>query len=248
LREILRQDEEGDAARGGAGGEENRQGVLVGLEDDLRQQRERARSKQDPVEREVRAAAVAAVDNSGLAKKALGVGESVPRFTLPDAAGQAVAISDVLTHGPAVISFYRGGWCPFCNLELRALQSRLAEIHAAGGSLVAISPETPDLTLSTVAKNSLEFTVLSDHDNTVARAFRLVHRIDPSIVAYQKQNGHDIAAYNGVETAEVPLPATYVVDSSGIVFFAFVSADFTRRADPDDVIEAVQRVAGRQRM
>jgi len=220
----------------------------MGLEDDLQQQRERAWSKQDSVEREVRAAAIAAVDKSGLAEKALGVGESVPQFTLPDAAGQAVTISDVLAHGPAIISFYRGGWCPFCNLELRALQSRLAEIHAAGGSLVAISPETPDLSLSTVAKNSLDFAVLSDHDNAVARAFGLVHRIDPLVVSYQQRNGHDVAAYNGVEPAEVPLPATYVVEPSGIVFFAFVSADFTRRANPDDVIEAVQRAAGRQRM
>jgi len=217
----------------------------VSLEDQLQQQRERARGKQDPVERGVRAAAIAAVGESGLPKKALGVGETVPRFTLPDAAGKAVTISDVLARGPAVISFYRGGWCPFCNLELRALQSRLGEVHAAGGSLVAISPETPDLSMTTVEKNSLGFTVLSDHDNTVARAFGLVHRIDPSIVAYQKRNGHDVAAYNGVEAAEVPLPATYVIDQSGIVHFAFVSADFTRRADPDDVIDAIQRVAAR---
>ena len=169
------------------------------LEDQLQQQRERAWSKQDSVERGVRASAIAAVDKSG----------------------------------------------PFCNLELRALQSRLGEVHAAGGSLVAISPETPDLSLSTVEKNSLDFAGLSDHNNTVARAFRLVHRIDPSIVAYQKRNGHDIAAYNGVEAAEMPLPATYVIDKSGIVRFAFVSADFTRRADPDDVVEAIQQVAGR---
>jgi peroxiredoxin len=217
------------------------------LEGQLQQQRERARSKQDPVEREVRAAAIAAVAESGRAEKALGVGDTVPRFTLPDPAGQAVAINDVLAHGPAIISFYRGGWCPFCNLELRALQSRLGEVHAAGGSLVAISPETPDLSLSTVEKNNLDFTVLSDHDNTVARTFGLVHRIDPSIVAYQKRNGHDVAAYNGTEVAEVPLPATYVIDQSGIVRFAFVSADFTRRADPDDVIEAIQHAAGPQR-
>jgi len=212
----------------------------VGLEGELQQQRERARSRQDSVEREVRAAAITAVDKSGLAGKALGLGEAVPPFTLPDAVGQAVAISDVLAQGPAIISFYRGGWCPFCNLELRALQGRLGDVRAAGGSLVAISPETPDLSVTTVAKNSLEFTVLSDHDNTVARAFRLVHRIDPAIVAYQRINGHDVAAYNGVETAEVPLPATYVIDSSGVVRFAFVSADFTRRADPDDVVAALQ--------
>jgi peroxiredoxin len=108
---------------------------------------------------------------------------------------------------------------------------------------VAISPELPDRSLSTVEKNRLGFPVLSDVGNHVARAFRLVHRIAPNVVAYQLGNGNDVAAFNGAEIAEVPLPATYVVDRAGHVFYAFIGADYTRRGDPDDVVAAVREIA-----
>src|SRR5882757_2301507 len=111
---------------------------IMGLEDELRLQRQRAQERWDPKERSVRAAAIEAVRESGLAGSALTVGESVPRFTLPDATGRPVSVSDVLTLGPVVISFYRGGWCPYCNLELRALQGRLSDIQELGASLLAI--------------------------------------------------------------------------------------------------------------
>jgi peroxiredoxin len=133
--------------------------------------------------------------------------------------------------------------CPYCNLELRAMQEKLPELQDLGATLVAISPELPDRSLSTVEKNELSFPVLSDAGNRVAREFKLVHRIASEVVAYQLGNGNDVAAFNGADVAEVPLPATYVVNQAGVVEYAFVSADYTRRSDPDEVIAAVRKLS-----
>jgi len=214
----------------------------MSLEEELAAQRRQAWQARSPEERKVRAGAIADVDAAGVPAAALAVGDSIPRFTLPDALGRQVAIADLIESGPVVISFYRGGWCPYCNLELRALQGRLPELRNLGATLVAISPELPDRSLSTVDKNELTFPVLSDVGNRVAREFRLVHPIAPEVVAYQLGNGNDVAAFNGAEVAEVPLPATYVVDRTGRVEYAFVSADYTRRAELDDVLTAVRRL------
>jgi peroxiredoxin len=215
------------------------------LETELAAQRQRAYEERSPEERLVRAGAVAAVADAQIPARALGVGELIPRIELPDAAGHTVEVARLLADGPLVISFYRGGWCPYCNLELRALQQRLGALRALGASLVAISPELPDRSLTTAQKNSLEYPVLSDKGNEVARQFRLPHRIDPQIVRYQLGNGNDVAAFNGSDVAEVPLPATYVVGTDGIVRFAFVSADYTQRAEPDAVVGAVRELTAR---
>ena len=138
-----------------------------------------------------------------------------------------------------MISFYRGGWCPYCNLELRALSQRLSEFKKLGAHIVAISPELPERA-AIAGSDSLGFPVLFDQDNRVAREFRIVHLIDPDVVAYQAKNGNDVAKYNGQGTAEVPLPATYIVDSRGIICFDFVDADYTRRAEPDVLLEALR--------
>jgi peroxiredoxin len=212
----------------------------MSLEEQLAAQRRRAWDARSPEERKVRARAVEEVDEAGIPAGALAVGDRIPSCTLPDASGRQVSISALLESGPVVISFYRGGWCPYCNLELRALQGKLSELRALGVSLVAISPELPDRSLSTVEKNELSFPVLSDVGNRVAREFGLVHPIAPEVVAYQLGNGNDVAAFNGADVAEVPLPATYVVDQAGKIAYAFVSADYTRRGDPDEVVAAAR--------
>lgn len=214
----------------------------MSLDDELAAQRQRAWEARSPEERKVRARAVEEVDEAGIPAGALTVGDSIPSITLADALGRQVSILQLLESGSVVISFYRGGWCPYCNLELRALQGKLPELQALGATLVAISPELPDLSLSTAEKNGLSFPVLSDVGNQVAREFKLVHRIAPEVVAYQLGNGNDVAAFNGADVAEVPLPATYVVDQGGRIEYAFVSADYTRRGDPDEVVAAVRKL------
>jgi protocatechuate 3,4-dioxygenase beta subunit/peroxiredoxin len=218
------------------------------LEDELAAQRQRAYAQRSPQERKARADAVTAVSDAKVAEQAVRVGEPAPMFRLPAISGGTVDTSQLLDRGPLVISFYRGGWCPYCNIELRALQARLPEIEALGASLVAISPELPDRALATGNSNALTFPVLFDRGNAVARQFRLTHEIAPEIVRYQLGNGNDVAAFNGMDTAEVPLPATYVVSSDGIVRYAYADADYTRRADPDSFIGVLRGLAAARTM
>lgn len=179
---------------------------------------------------------------SGAAAKALKEGAQVADFTLPDALGNSVTLSHLLKQGPVVITFYRGEWCPYCNLELHAYQQALPQIQALGASLVAISPQTPDHSLSTVEKKELTFTVLSDVGNRVARQFGLVFTIDESVRATYKQVGTDLTKFNGDDAWELPMPGTFLIDRSGIVRLAFVNPDFTRRLDPSTVIERLKEI------
>jgi peroxiredoxin len=216
----------------------------VTLDEELAAQRQSSYEARTPEQRQTQRETVAIVEESNLARTALTVGDRAPDFSLPNAVGEAVSLVTLLARGPVVISFYRGGWCPYCNIELRALQARLGDVHDAGGELVAISPEQPDSSLDTAEKNSLAFPVLSDEGNVVARAFRLVHAINPEWVRYQLSLGVDVAARNASAVAEVPLPATYVVGQDGIITFALVDSDYTKRAEPDDVLHALASNVG----
>jgi len=209
------------------------------LNDELAAQRQAAYERRTPEQREIQRETMALVEKSGVADTALAVGDLAADFSLQNAVGETVSLMALLAHGPVVISFYRGGWCPYCNLELRALQAKLEDIHDAGAELVAISPEQPDSSLDTAEKNSLQFPVLSDVGNAVARKFGLVHAINPEWVQYQLSRGTDVAARNASDVAEVPLPATYVVRQDGVITFAVVNADYTQRAEPEDVLRAL---------
>ncbi|MEM8603090.1 MAG: peroxiredoxin-like family protein [Cyanobacteria bacterium P01_H01_bin.121] len=179
---------------------------------------------------------------SGIIDQSLKVGDLIPEFTLSDATGKTVTITEVLTQGPVVLAFYRGGWCPYCNLELKALQNVLPEIEAAGATLIAISPETPDNSLTTQEKNELAFTVLSDIDNQVAREFGLVFQLPAVLRPIYQSFGINIAAHNGNDHFELPLPATYVVLPNRDIVYAFADPDYTQRAEPSDVVAALQNL------
>ncbi len=178
--------------------------------------------------------------HSGIVGRALSVGDEAPDFTLPNAGGGTVHLAELLTAGPVVISFYRGGWCPYCNLELAALQEAVTELEEAGGGLVAISPNLPDESLTTVERHALGFPVLSDVGNVVARRFGLVFEVPDDLEAVYRAMGHDIGKVNGTDRWEIPLPATYVVDPAGAIRFAFVDADYRNRAEPADIVEVLR--------
>ena len=188
-------------------------------------------------------AATEALEASDIASQALTVGDTAPDFELPDATGQTVRLSDLLKQGPVVINFYRGEWCPYCNLELRAFQNLLPEFQQAGATLVAISPELPDHSLSVTEKHSLEFAVLSDVGNQVSRQYGLVFTLDASLRPIYQNFGIDLPASNGDDSYELPLPATYVIDRSGHIRYAFAEADYTQRAEPQDVLAVVEELA-----
>ncbi|WP_017325779.1 peroxiredoxin-like family protein [Synechococcus sp. PCC 7336] len=180
---------------------------------------------------------------SGIIEASIDAGDRAPDFTLPNATGAEVKLSDLLAKGPVVLSFYRGQWCPYCNLELRGLQETLAEIAAAGATLVAVSPQTPDNSLSTVEKNALTFEVLSDVGNRVAREYGLVFSLPEELRPIYANFGIDLPAHNGDKTFELPIAATYVIAPDGTVAHAFVEADYTKRLDPTDIVAALKGLA-----
>ena len=172
---------------------------------------------------------------------ALKSGDTIPSFELTDALGEARSSDQFLKNGPLVISFYRGGWCPYCHLELRALQKVLPEIKANNAMLLAISPELPNHSLTTREKYELEFPVLSDPDNRVAKKFGLVFEPAKELIPLFKENFNwDLVAINGAEKVELPIPATYVVGREGVIQFAFVQSDYTQRAEPEKILEVLR--------
>lgn len=180
---------------------------------------------------------------SGLAENAINVGDKAPEFNLPDIHGKQTKLSDLLQQGPVVINFYRGGWCPFCSLELKAYQNLLPEIKAAGGILVGISPEAPDNSLSTAEKFDLEFEVLSDWSNDVAGKYGLVFELEPAIREIYTSFGFELPKINGDDSWTLPIPAVYVVDRDGTVVWADVNANYTERAEPADVLQALKEIS-----
>jgi peroxiredoxin/transcription elongation GreA/GreB family factor len=178
---------------------------------------------------------------SGLSASALREGDVAPDFALPDTHGHVLALKTLLDRGPVVISFYRGGWCPFCNLELRGLQHVLPEIVQVGASLVAISPQLPDNSLSTEEKNQLTFPVLSDVGNIVAKDFGIVFTLPVALVHANKAIGRDLVEINGeAGAAQLPMPATFVLDTGGVIRLAFVEEDWSKRLDPDIVVDTLR--------
>jgi len=177
---------------------------------------------------------------SGIAEKALKVGDKAPDFTLPNATGEDISLATLLSEGAVVINFYRGAWCPYCNLELAAFQKALPEIESLGAKLIAISPNLPDKSLTTIEKHDLKFEVLTDKGNSVADKFGLVFTLDEEIPPIYKSLGVDIPEHNGDESWRLPIPATFVIDTDGTIIASFVNADYTTRMEPSAVIEALK--------
>lgn len=168
------------------------------------------------------------------------IGQKVKNFSLANHNGENIELADLLKKGPVIISFYRGGWCPYCNLELKALNDYLPQFKTQSAQLIAISPQLPDETLSTAQKNDLEFDVLSDVSNKVAEQFGLLFTLDERIQALYTQFGIDFEHYYGDKSFKLPLPATYVINQEGVITYAFLSEDYTLRAEPIDVMTALE--------
>jgi peroxiredoxin len=179
---------------------------------------------------------------SGLADRSIKQGDKAPDFILPDVHGENVQLSQLLAKGPVVLIFYRGGWCPYCNLALRSYQAILPEIERAGATLVAVSPQTPDNSLSASEKMELRFPVLSDSDNTVARAYGLVFTEGSEVQSLRRELGLDLSKVNGSETGELPMPGSYVIAQDGTITLAFVDPDFTHRLEPAAILTALEQL------
>ena len=185
-------------------------------------------------------AGVREIDESGVAP-GLAIGDTAPNFTLPDALGQPITLADLLLQGPVVATFYRGEWCPYCNVQLRGLEAAHPRFRELGATLVAISPQAADHSLTLTEKHELTFPVLSDLDQDVIRAYRVQFTLTGDLEELQVnvfQN--DPASQNADHTRSLPVPATFVIDRGGIVRAAFVSPDWRYRPEPAAIIAALE--------
>ncbi|QDS87170.1 Putative peroxiredoxin bcp [Rosistilla ulvae] len=176
--------------------------------------------------------------------QAIGTGQPAPDFALPNPQRETVSLSRLLSKGPVVVTFYRGSWCPYCNLQLRAMQQRLAEIHSVGAELVAISPQLPDQSMTHAEQVALEFPVLSDQDARVAAQYGVAWQVPDMILDHMRNDRKlDLTEINGGNGSVLPIPATFVLNRDGKVTWRFVDVDYRKRAEPDDVLAALQELS-----
>lgn len=179
---------------------------------------------------------------SGQAERTLKAGAKAPAIALPDADGNTVRSADLLAKGPLVVTFYRGVWCPYCNMDLQAIEEAAGRFRATGASLIAISPQTGVNSRRTQRDLKLSYPILSDHGNGVADAFGLRFRLPDDLIAVYKGFGVDLAVHNGEPSWTLPMPARYVIDTDGVIAYAEVNPDYTRRPDPSEVMPTLKRL------
>ena len=180
--------------------------------------------------------------DSGLVQGVIQPGQMILDFELPDATGKLVKSSDLRQTGPLLILIYRGTWCPFCNLTVQAYQEQLQSFQDRGVTLVAISPQTPDHSLTLQEKHHLKFPVLSDLGNGVARQFGIVFQMDPALKQVQDLFGVDVAAYNGDSRYELPVPAAFLVSKAGEVIRSYVEVDYMKRLAPETALQWIDEI------
>ncbi|MBY0012195.1 peroxiredoxin-like family protein [Paenibacillus typhae] len=169
-------------------------------------------------------------------------GQKAKDFALKNALGETISLYEELSKGPVVLTFYRGGWCPFCNRQLKAYQKVLPDIEALGGQLIAISPQSPDNTLSQQEKEELTFQVLSDTHGLVAAFYNILYDVPDYIKNIMEKMGMDLAEYNATNRWILPIPSTYMIDESGIIRSANVNPDFMQRLDPEDILHELRNL------
>ncbi|HEY1857773.1 peroxiredoxin-like family protein [Acidocella sp.] len=177
---------------------------------------------------------------SGAAGRALKAGDKAPAFILNDPEGNAVSSADLLAKGPLVLSFYRGVWCPYCNMDLQALQAALPAVQNLGASLVAISPQNAPNSRKSVRQNGLGFPILSDPHNDVAAAFGLRFELPDYLVELYKGFKNDLPTFNGDPSWTLPMPARFVIGQDGTILYAEVNPDYTRRPDPEEMLPVLR--------
>ena len=172
----------------------------------------------------------------------LTVGDYFPQFSLPNVVGNAVSSEEMLAEGPLVVSFNRGGWCPYCSLEMRAYQTHLADIRRLGADFIVITPQMPEESLTMVAKANLTFEVLSDTGNSLAEHLGLVHEVSEKVADLYRGMGYDLERINGNVRWTLPIPATFVIGQDNKVGLAYSQPDYTRRQEPAEVVAALQEL------
>ncbi|RXM52632.1 MULTISPECIES: peroxiredoxin-like family protein [unclassified Chryseobacterium] len=167
------------------------------------------------------------------------IGEQMPGFSLPNASGKIINSEDILKDGKIILAFYRGSWCPYCNLELKFLQNNLSQIKDKGATLIAISPQSPDHSLNMTEKNSLEFEVLTDIDNNFAKRLGIAFQLQDFVIPYYNGLGIHLSDFNKNNDHTLPVPAVFVVDENSLVTYKFLDVNYMNRIDVEELIQAL---------
>ena len=186
------------------------------------------------------------VAESGVLESAINVGDTAPEFTLPNAAGEQVILSELLKDGPVVMIWYRGEWCPYCNIYLEDIQAHAQAFKDAGANVVAISPETPDRGWSLQDKLDLDFHVLSDEQSVIAKEYGVVYTLPEKIAGYL-QEAFDIHTKNNDDRNLLPLAASYVINQDGVVTYAFIDPDYRKRAETETLLDEVKALSDEEK-
>lgn len=172
----------------------------------------------------------------------LKVGDKAPDFTLKNAFGKKVKLSHVLKSGPVILSFYRGAWCPFCNLQLHTLHKSMPSFKKYGAQLVLVTPQMPVKSKGQIEKDKYTFEVLSDLDSTVMKKYKLFYKLDAELVKVYKKNGLDVESFNGKGRNVLPVPGTYVIDKNSIIRAVHAEVDYKKRMEPQAIIDALKKL------
>ncbi|MDN5422440.1 MAG: AhpC/TSA family protein [Chryseobacterium sp.] len=176
---------------------------------------------------------------SNLEKNSLKIGDKMPEFSLPNTVGQMISSREILKKEKMILTFYRGNWCPYCNLELRSLQENLSLIKNKNSFLAAVSPQTLHYSKTTVEENDLGFDVLTDAGNAFAKKLGIVFQLPDFLLPYYESLGIDLTEFNGNEDNMLPIPAVFVVDRNGYIIFRFLDVNYMNRLDIEELIKVL---------
>jgi peroxiredoxin len=211
----------------------------VSLKDELDAVRARSRAALDEKDRRVLDDAVERLRMMQIAEHALAPGDILPDFALPDAKGRVHTSETYLERGPLVLGFFRGGWCPYCDATLRALERARPSIEALGASLVGVTPDGPEAVARAVAEKGLNFALLSDPGGRFTRLCGALFELTEAHIAFYRARGLDLPALHAGSGWVLPVPCLYVVRPDGQVVFAHADPDYTRRAEPEAILGAL---------
>jgi len=210
--------------------------------DKLMEKRSKAPSKYSQDEQKIMKEASESLAQS-ISNPGIQVGEKAPNFNLKNAFGKEVNLEDALKKGPVVLVFYRGAWCPYCNMHLGVLSESLSEFEKYNAQLIAITPQKADKSAEQIKKDSYPFEVLSDLDNSVMKDYNLYFELPKELVDVYKKNGLDVEAYNGKDRTALPIPGTFVIDTKGIVRAMHAETDYKARMEPKDIVDALIKIS-----
>lgn len=214
-------------------------------EESLNQYMEKSKASKSPFSEKDQAIMEKAAQSlaSSLPDPGVKVGEKAPDFTLKNAFGEEVSLEEELKKGPVILVFYRGAWCPFCNMHLQVLHESLPQFKKYGAQLITITPQTPDKSAEQIGKDGYHFEVLSDLDSQVMKDYRLYFELPDDLLAVYKSHELDIEAFNGIGRNVLPVPGSFVIDKNGIVRAMRAQTDYTLRMEPETIIKALMKIS-----